>query len=181
MISYISILRGINVSGKKLIKMNALEAVYEQLGFLDVITYVQSGNVVFCSEIDDSNEIEQLIKSKIKEVFDFDVPVIVLTKDELEEIVADNPFTKDSSKNTEFLHFTFLQARPDYSSIESIANKRQEGEDIAFSNNVVYLYCPLGYGNTKLTTNLLENLLKVEATTRNYNTTMVLLKLASIK
>ena len=67
MISYISILRGINVSGKKLIKMNALEAAYEQLGFLDVITYVQSGNVVFCSEIDDSNEIEQLIKSKIKE------------------------------------------------------------------------------------------------------------------
>ena len=48
MISYISILRGINVSGKKLIKMNALEAAYEQLGFLDVITYVQSGNVVFC-------------------------------------------------------------------------------------------------------------------------------------
>ena len=97
MATYISILRGINVSGKKLIKMDALKAMYEQLGFQNAITYVQSGNVVFSSEIEDSKELEQLIKTKIKEVFDFEVPIIVLTKDELAEIVANNPFSKDAT------------------------------------------------------------------------------------
>ena len=181
MTTYISILRGINVSGKKLIKMDALKAMYEQLGFQNAITYVQSGNVVFSSEIEDSKNLEQLIKTKIKEVFDFEVPIIVLTKDELAEIVANNPFSKDATKDKEFLHFTFLAAQPGNINVEDIASKKQEGEDIAFSNKVIYLYCPLGYGNTKLSTNFLESQLKVEATTRNYNTTTALLKLALIK
>lgn len=175
---YISILRGINVSGKNIIKMDSLRQSYENLGLNNIITYLQSGNVIFTSENADHNELTQKIKQQIKIDFGFNIPVIVLSIDELSQVVANNPFLEESGKNEAFLHVTFLSAQPGYYEKKIIEDKIQNEEEIYFSDKAIYLYCPNGYGRTKLTNNLLENKLKVTATTRNWKTTTALLKIA---
>lgn len=178
MTTYISILRGINVSGQRPIKMDALRKMYETLSFENVQTYIQSGNVIFSTQERDTKELGAMISSKIKTDFGFDVPVIVLSVKTLKEIVENNPFAKDNQKDTAFLHVTFLADNPtDYDEAGIIA-KKQPNEEMAITPNAVYLYCPNGYATTKLSNNFLETRLKVQATTRNWKTTNELLKLA---
>lgn len=178
MTRYISILRGINVSGHKLIKMDALKSMYENLGFSNVASYVQSGNLVFTEKNTDPNILEQKISDQIKKDFGFDVPVIILTADKFKQIIDNNPFLNDSDKNESFLHITFLSSVPNNNNeFETIEEKAQNGEEIVLSGDVVYLYCPNGYGNTKLSNNFLETKLKVKATTRNWKTTNELYKI----
>lgn len=174
--TYISILRGINVSGKNIIKMDALKKLFEDLNFQKVTTYIQSGNVVFSFKPTDIKELEMLISTKIEKHFGFKIPVIVLTMDELKDSIENNPFK--NNKDEKFLHFTFLAERPINYNKEKIDNKKAENEEIEISERVVYLYCPNGYGRTKLTNTFLENTLKVTSTTRNFRTTNKLLKIA---
>lgn len=174
--TYISMLRGINVSGKNIIKMDALKRLFEDLNFQNVTTYVQSGNVIFSFKPTDIKEMEKLISAEIEKHFRFKIPVIVLTTDELKDCIENNPFTK--SKDDKFLHFAFLAERPVNYRKEDIDNKKAENEEIEISERVVYLYCPNGYGKTKLTNTFLEKTLKVTSTTRNFRTTNELLKIA---
>mgnify|MGYP003557868968 CR=1 FL=1 len=90
MTTYISILRGINVSGQKLIKMDDLRKMYEILGFRNVTTYVQSGNVIFNGDHFELSDLEQRISKQIQNDFGFEVPVIVLTIDKLKQIIYNN-------------------------------------------------------------------------------------------
>lgn len=179
MTTYISILRGINVSGQKLIKMDSLKKMYAKLNFENIQTYVQSGNVVFSANNRETKELEKIISSKIETEFGFDVPVIVINVKTLETIIENNPFTNDSQKDKAFLHITFLAEVPNGIDKESIFEKKETDEAIAFAPNAIYLYCPNGYGKTKLNNNFLEKKLKVKATTRNWKTTTELLKLAT--
>lgn len=179
MTTYISILRGINVSGQKLIKMDALRKTYENLGFLNIKTYVQSGNVIFDGEDMEINKLEKIISQQIEKDFGFEVPIIALTVNTLKQVIDHNPFSKDQNKDQTFLHVTFLSSEPDQYDLKVIEDKKQNGEDLFFTDNVVYLYCPNGYGRTKLTNNFLETKLKVRATTRNWKTTNELLKIAN--
>jgi uncharacterized protein (DUF1697 family) len=179
MTTYISILRGINVSGQKLIKMAALKKMYENLNFEYVQTYVQSGNVVFLSKENGPKKLEKIIASEIATEFGYEVPVIVLNVKTLESIIESNPFSKDKMKDISFLHVTFLAESPGPFDKESIIAKKQPNEEIEFAGNAIYLYCPNGYGNTKLNNNFLETKLKVKATTRNWKTTNELLKLST--
>ena len=178
MTTYISILRGINVSGQKIIKMDALRNMYENLGFKSVKTYVQSGNVIFKSKVFKIADLEQNISRQIKKDFGFDVPVIVLTIDKLKKIIENIPFSKDLSKDASFLLVTFLSSKPESFERELIENKKSHKEEISFSDDAVYLYCPDGYGISKLSNSFLETKLKVGATTRNWKTTNELLKIA---
>ena len=178
MITYISILRGINVSGQKLIKMDALRNLYDNLGFHNVSTYIQSGNVIFRSDDIDTHKLEQKIFRQIEKEFGFEVPVIVLSVDKLKYIIDNNPFLKDTNKDMAFLHVTFLSSKPDYYDPKVIEDKKQEGEDVFFTDDAVYLYCPNGYGRTKLTNNYLETKLKTGASTRNWKTMIELFKMS---
>jgi len=177
--TYISILRGINVSGQKLIKMDDLRKLYENLGFRNVTTYVQSGNVVFKADDYEQSDFEQRISQQIQKDFGFEVPVIVLTIDKLKQIIDNNPFLDDPNKEHSHLHVTFLSSKPEHYDNETIESKKQNGEEISFSENVIYIYCPNGYGRTKLTNNFLESKLKVMATTRNWKTINELFKIAN--
>jgi uncharacterized protein (DUF1697 family) len=174
----ISILRGINVSGKNMIRMVALKKMYENNGFTDVQTYVQSGNVTFRAENSSPEELQQVIENSIKQEFGFDVPVIVLTVEKLQRIIAGNPFSQDPEKDPAFMHVTFLSAPPAWFDPGPILAKKTEGEEIVFSREAVYLYCPGGYGNTKLSNQFLENKLGVKATTRNWKTTNQLVRIS---
>ncbi len=174
MTTYISILRGINVSGNKPVKMDALRKMYEGLGFQNVTSYVQSGNVVFTAN-DTENKLEQKISRQIEKDFGFDVPVIVLTIDKLKQVIDNNPFLK---KDPAFLHVTFLATKPEPFDRKIIEDKKLNGEEISFSDNAVYLFCPNGYGVSKLSNSFLESKLKVTATTRNWKSTNEILKIA---
>ncbi|MBN2635729.1 MAG: DUF1697 domain-containing protein [Prolixibacteraceae bacterium] len=176
---YISILRGINVSGQKSIKMADLKTMYEKLNFSDVKTYVQSGNVVFRAGNEKTGILEQKIREKIKANFGFDVPVIVMSVDKLKTIIESNPLKDDPAKDEKFLHVTFLGSAPENYNEELILSKKAGQEEIVITSNAVYLYCPHGYGTSKLNNNFIENKLKVTATTRNWKTANELLKLAN--
>lgn len=175
---YISMLRGINVSGQKLIKMNALKNLYESLGFEEIDTYVQSGNVVFKSVERDTALLALVLSDKIKEVYGFDVDVIVKTMDEYQLIVDQNPLVNDSDKDLSSMYVTFLSSIPEKVDLKALESKRQGDEVVEFFNEVIYLYCPGGYGKTKLTNNFFESKLKVVATTRNWKTVSALLEIA---
>lgn len=159
--------------------MDALKRMYERLNFDNIKTYVQSGNVVFSAKNEDTNELQRMISAAIQTEFGFDVPAIVMNTETLRSIIANNPFTQDNQIDTAFLHVTFLAETPLEMDEESILAKKHPAEQIALAPNAVYLYCPNGYGRTKLNNNFLEKKLKVQATTRNWKTTIELLHLAS--
>lgn len=172
---FLSILRGINVSGQKKIPMTELRILYEELNFKNITTYIQSGNVVFKSTnfIDLPKKIEQ----KIFERYNFNVPVIIRTPDEMQSIVEKNPFLKLKDVDLSKLHVVYLVDNPKQENIDKLKSYNYEPDIFSVSGKEVYLYCPNGYGNTKLTNNFFENKLKVTATTRNWNTTNQLFKI----
>ncbi|HMO40374.1 MAG TPA: DUF1697 domain-containing protein [Saprospiraceae bacterium] len=177
MATYISMLRGINVSGQKPMKMDALKALYETLGLQQVQTWIQSGNVVFRSDRE-PGPLAADIAAAIEQKFGFSVPVFVLAMPQLQRIVAHNPFADDSTKDENFLHITFLAAPPAHIDEIAIEAKLSPGEAIACTPEAVYLYCPNGYGRTKLTNTFIESRLQVAATTRNWKTVNTLLRMA---
>ncbi|MDD4529879.1 MAG: DUF1697 domain-containing protein, partial [Bacteroidales bacterium] len=144
----------------------------------NVKTYVQSGNVIFSYDDIEINKLEEQIFQQIKKDFGFDVPVIVMSIEKIEEIIKNNPFLKDKSKEESFMHVTFLASKSETYKFNAIEEKKQDNEDIVFSDYAVYLYCPNGYGNTKLNNNFIETKLKVRATTRNWKTTNELFQIA---
>lgn len=177
MTTYISLLRGINVSGKNIIKMDDLKKMYEKLNCKNISTYLQSGNVVFTAEENNKTELETKITGQIKNDFGYEVPVIVLTISDLKQITDNNPFLQEPDKDQTFFHVTFLSGKPENYDPAVITDKKEKGEEIIITEKAVYLYCPNGYGKTKLTNNLIENKLKVGATTRNWKTTTELFRI----
>ena len=177
MTTYVAILRGINVSGHKVIKMESLRAAFEEMGFAHVKTYVQSGNVIF-----ETNEppasLAAKIERKILDEFGFDVPVLTKSSKEMIEIVKRNPFLKDGSIDQSKLHVTFLSDDPPRNALELLTPLAAGAEQARIVGRAVYLYCPNGYGNTRLTNTVIEKKLSCRATTRNWATTNKLLEMA---
>lgn len=176
MIKYISLLRGINVSGQKKIKMVDLKSHFELCGFTNVQTYIQSGNVVFCSPEKDVKKIQRLIQRKIEEVYGFSVSALILTKSKIEKAISGIPFNSNEIDFTK-LAISFLDAAPKNKSIENIEKFQDENEEFVITDDVIYLYCPNGFGKTKLTNNFFEKKLHVTATSRNWRTTNKLLEM----
>ena len=174
---YISILRGINVSGQKKIVMADLKKLYESIGFKNVVTYIQSGNVIFeANEKDSEIELASKIEEAILQQYSFEVPVIVFKNSELKRWIDSNPFMKEDSIE-ERLYFTFLDKIPDSALVQQIQGDYSP-EKFEIIDKVVYFYCPIGYGKTKLSNTFFEKNLKVKATTRNFKTTFKLLELS---
>ena len=178
MTTYISILRGINVGGHNPVKMDALRLLYAELGYSAIQSYIQSGNIIFNSGLSDIPKLENNIREKIFETFGLNVSVLVMTAGELNTALQNNPFIKDKMKNPAFIHLTFLSRLPDKELVEKIPAGFYLPDEFFISGKIIYLYCPAGYGNTKLSNNFFENKLKLTATTRNLNTSNVLLNLA---
>jgi uncharacterized protein (DUF1697 family) len=177
--TFISILRGINVSGQKKILMTDLKALYENLKFTDVKTYIQSGNVIFKSNEKLSDlEFAKKIESKIYKNYDFQVPVIIRRIDEMKHIISANPFLKEENIDVKKLHITFLSEIPDKENVESIEKIDFSPDKFVIRGKEIYLYIPNSYAETKLSNNFFEKKLKVKATTRNWNTVNKLSEMA---
>jgi len=178
MAQFISLLRGINVSGKRKILMADLKALYQNLGFKDVATYIQSGNVVFHTNLKSTSKIESLIKKAIDEKYGFDVPVLVKTVSDLVEAKNANPFLKEEGIDTKRIFFTFLSDLPEVERI-AFAKEKDFSPDVFIINGKnVFGHCPNGFAKSKLTNNFFESKLKVRATTRNVKTVNKLIELA---
>ncbi len=177
--TFISILRGINVSGQRKIRMADLKELYESLGFSDVKTYIQSGNVIFKSVSNISGiQLAKKIEKAISERYLFDVPVMIRTGKELEKIILDNPFVKEKNMDVKKLHVTFLSETPDKEEIEQIKDTNFSPDQFIIKGKEIYLHIPGSYAETKLSNKFFENKLKVSATTRNWNTVNKLLEMA---
>jgi len=176
---FISILRGINVSGQKKILMIDLKALYENLKFTDVETYIQSGNVIFKSNEKLSDiEFAKKIEEEIYKKYDFQVPVIIRRIDEMKHIISANPFLKEENIDLKKIHVTFLSEVPDKKNVESIVSVDFSPDKFVIRRKEVYLYIPDSYGETKISNNFFEKKLKVKATTRNWNTVNKLSEMA---
>ena len=133
---------------------------------------MQSGNIILDSD-ESKTVIWQIIKEGITAKFNYDVPVLARTVSEWKKIIANYPF---STENTKIVAFTFL----DKIASETEIDVKSINEDVyKIEKDIVYLYCPSGFGKTKITNNIIEKKLKVIATSRNYRTTMRLLELAT--
>lgn len=177
MATYISILRGINVTGRR-VKIDALKQMYKNLKLEKVTTFIQSGNIIFDCKKTNAIILEKKIATAITNTFQIDTPVIVKEISEWKKIIEANPFIKDKTKNITYLHVTFLSTSPDAALFDKILLANNKDDAIALVDTTIYLYCPNGYCNSKLTNGFLENKLKVSATARNWNTTLELIKIA---
>jgi uncharacterized protein (DUF1697 family) len=176
MIRYVSLLRGINVGGRRKVSMAQLREIYASLGFRGIQTYVQSGNVIFTDGAIDLVKMQLKIEKQISRAFGFDILVFLRTKNELQAIIHDSPFKK---KDEGKLHVTFLSEKPSNVPVTELDGARAGSEEYSISGREVYLFCPNGYGSTKLSNNFLEKKLGVRATTRNWKTVNTLLAMVS--
>jgi uncharacterized protein (DUF1697 family) len=178
--TYISLLRGINVSGQKTIPMEELRAAYGAAGFQDVRTYVQSGNVVFSADDKKADSVRATIQSAIKRTFGFEVPVVVRTLAELRKVIATVPLTKAQLADAARAHVTFLDSKPTPQSLKSLLHLPSKPPDLfIIKGREIYLHTPNGYGRTLLNNTFFEKRLKVNATTRNWRTVLELQKLGA--
>ena len=175
---FIALLRGINVSGQKTIKMSNLKLLFEKLGFQNVETYIQSGNVIFSSKEKSVKILESKISSGIKSKYGFDVQVLIIKPDEIEYVLKNNPFIK-KKKATEKLYVTFLEDKPNSENIKKLETRGFSPEEYIIDGKFIYLFYPNGAGKAKLNNNLLESKLKLPATTRNWNTIKTLSELVN--
>jgi uncharacterized protein (DUF1697 family) len=177
--TYIALLRGINVSGQKLIKMHDLRAAFESMGFADVQTYIQSGNVVFKSGAKSTDALSKLIVGQINRTFGFDVPVLVRTNAQMKLLANSNPFVNNEAIPASELYVAFLSAAAPANTVELLQPLATTREQIRPHGSEIYLRYPSSYGQSKLTHGAIEKKLSLVTTIRNWNTVNALVAMAA--
>jgi len=175
---YLALLRGINVSGKKIIKMEDLRKLMESLGHTNVKTYIQSGNVIFSSNEKAKDELARTIEAAIEKQYGFDVSVFVVDKEAVEIAIDNNPFAEgrvEEPAGFKKLYVTFLSDVPSEENMEKLREAPIGDDRIAFASDILYFKLESKVSDSKLSNALIEGKLKIRATTRNWNTTLKLL------
>ncbi len=170
--TYIALLRGINVGGHKKLKMADLKQMMEGLGFQNVTTYIQSGNVIFSST--DEQGVSEKISKEIANRFSYEVPVIVKSRDQISQILKDCPFEEEKKIKS---YFMLLASPPKSEFTEAFNEINYLNEEFVVTANCVYIHFGNGIGTSKLNNNFFEKKLEVTATTRNYRTLAKLVEL----
>ena len=147
--------------------MTDLKRLFEELGFINVKTYIQSGNVVFETDNSNSENILESIKNILNKKYIFSIDVMILAKQKLLAMLKKDPFPE---VNPSQLLVTLFSSIPQTNLESEIKSKLSPGEELLYTENEMYLHCPNGYGKTKLTNSFLEKKLMVMCTTRNWRT-----------
>ncbi len=177
--TYISLLRGINVSGQNKIGMPKLKELYESLNLANVVTYIQSGNVVFDYAGQDPGSISQSIEAEIARSFAGSVRVFLRDRNQFRQILDNNPFIHQRNEDPDKLHVTFLSDSPSEKALSNLSNPTGSPDEFLAYDKEVYLFCPNGYGRTKISNAFFERKLSVAATTRNWKTVNALYEIAN--
>jgi uncharacterized protein (DUF1697 family) len=175
---FISMLRGVNVGGHNIVKMEALRKLYESLGFKNVQTLIQSGNVVFQAGQTNSSLLAKRIGDGIEASFGFRVSVLVRTVSEMRGVVARNPFRSRKGIDPRKLLVSFFPIAPTREICKQVLAINTAPEELLIGNCELYIYFPNGMGRPKLSIPLIERTLKTAGTGRNWNTVLKLLAMA---
>jgi uncharacterized protein (DUF1697 family) len=167
---YISMLRGINVGGHKLIKMDKLRQSFEALGFEQVQTYIQSGNVVFKAGKVSTSGLSKRIEERILKDFGFSASVISRTSDELHQTIANNPFLNQPGTDPERLHIMFLSAAPAPAALKKLADLIAAPDLCRGLGREIHFYLPNGVSKSVLMKTPVDRILAVATTMRNWKT-----------
>ncbi len=170
MATYISMLRGINVGGNKKIKMEQLRKSFEALGFEQVKTYIQSGNVVFKTGRVSPITLSKKIEVRILGDFGFSVSVISRTVDEMAKAIESNPFLKEPGIDPQKLHVAFLSDAPAPEALKKLETLTTAPDKSRCCGKEVYLYLPNGVSQSFWMKTPLDRVLSVVTTTRNWRT-----------
>jgi uncharacterized protein (DUF1697 family) len=175
--TYVALLRGVNVGGARKLPMKELAPALAGLGFEDVRTYIQSGNVVFRAPVGARAKLVSQVEKTIEGTFALDVTVMLRTPAELARVVDGNPFL-DTKAAVSKLHVVFLDRKPAKAAIAKLDPERSPPDEFDVRGTEIYLRFPDGYGRTKLGADYFERTLGIRATARNWRTVTKLLGLA---
>ncbi len=160
---YIAFLRGINVGGKNIIKMEDLRKEYESLGFNNVKTYIQSGNVIFETKETNVQKLKKKIEESSKKCFGTEIITFLKTIEELKELIKLNPFKKEERRYVTFIEQPIKKQVPCFSS-------KKDVEIIAIKETTLFSYAHEVNGQAGFPNSFIEKEFKTQATTRNWNT-----------
>lgn len=173
--TYVALLRGINVGGHKKVPMVDLKKMMMEMGFTDVKTLLNSGNVVFKSKkINASSSIEQEMESALEKTFGFPVPVLVRKGSDITQLVNSAPFADiDVTKDTR-LYLTFVKSEPMNVPAQPWYSKDKSFTILKYENNVIHSVLDLSISKTIAAMKILEDSFGKDITTRNWNTVVKL-------
>jgi uncharacterized protein (DUF1697 family) len=175
--THLALLRGINVSGHNMIKMDTLKNLLENAGFQNVRTYIQTGNVFIDSEEDQAASVGFKIKQEIFKVLGLDVPVVMISKSDLQACFTNNSFTMEKECDFKKLYVAFVSKELQGSAINDLKISQFKPDEAQIDGNRIYIKYAIGAGNTRLDQKYIEKKLNVIATIRNWNTVINLLAL----
>lgn len=177
----VSMLRGVNLGSHNRVKMDALRELYASLGFKDVQTYVQSGNVVFRTDSrTGSRDLAGLaarIEDAIERKFGFRTDAILRTASELRKAIENNPFAGRRGLDPSKFLVTFLSSDPDAEARKKVLQIKTDPEELRIEGRELYMYFPNGMARPKLTWSQVAAKLKTSGTGRNWTTMQALLQL----
>ncbi len=177
MTTHLALLRGINVSGHNMIKMEALKSTLENCGFQNVTTYIQSGNVFVTSEEENPAKVGFLIKQELFKAFGHEVPVVVIAKTDLEACLTNNPYLREKDLDIKKLYVGFVSIALRSDSINDLKMSQVKPDQAQIDANRIYIKYAVGAGKTRLDQKYIEKKLNVTATIRNWNTVTQLLEM----
>ena len=161
-------MRGINVGGNNILPMKTLRALLEDIGAVQVSTYIQSGNAVFQHAESDAPDLASQIRSTVASHCGFDAHVLLIDVEDFDLAMRNNPFLKEAD-DPKSVHLWFLSGCPVDPDLEGINAIKTESEAVLLKDRVFYLFAPDGIGRSKVAAKA-ERLLGVEATARNWRT-----------
>jgi uncharacterized protein (DUF1697 family) len=175
---YVALLRSVNVAGHGRIAMAELVRSFDSLGYTDVSTYIQTGNVLFTASSKSTTNLAARIADQLATDFGSAPAVILRTVPELLRIGKSSPYTAKGADPARH-HVTFLAEAPTKDRLAALALPRSGRDELVIDGREIYVHTPDGYADTKLTGAFLERHLAVVSTTRNWNTVSKLCTLAS--
>ncbi len=175
--THLALLRGINVSGHNIIKMDVLKSTLEDMGFQNVQTYIQSGNVFIDSNEESSAKIAFVIKQEIYRVFGYDVPIIVISKADLQACFTNCNFLKEKDFDTKKLYVAFVSKELKSDNINDLKMSQIKPDEVQIDKTRIFIKYHIGAGKTRLDQKYIEKKLNLTATIRNWNTVSQLLKM----
>jgi uncharacterized protein (DUF1697 family) len=177
MTTHLALLRGINVSGHNMMKMEALKIMLESLGFQNVRSYLQSGNVFVDTEEESASKVGFMIKQEIFKVFGHEVPTIVIAKHDLELCFKNNPFIKEKDIDIKKLYVVFVASVLKKENIHDLKISQFKPDEAVIDENRIFIKYAVGAGKTRLELKYIEKKLNVIGTIRNWNTVTNLLRM----
>ncbi len=172
---YVALMRGINVGGNNKLSMRDLAALFEEAGCSRVVTYIQSGNVIFDAKATIVKKLAGVISARIKEKFGLSVPIVLRTRHDLLDAEKGNPFPTPARER---VYVMFLRDKPSAGAILQLDPNRSPGDTFKVVGSSIFMLCE-NAAKTKLTNAYFDSKLSTISTSRNWRTVLKLVEMVN--